>query len=1393
MTTETTSTHERRTATGGQSIQGTTPRPGTVSDAQAGPGPLQATRNAGNTTASQRSRQTGFLPRAKALNARLQWQEWPEATAQLSNLPAHTRTVDLWKALSPYGRIVYIQIFRAERGSNKCRGRVRFSPVPEKSFWNTGVFSLQVGDSWVKTVNVVLLEPRSAEMIKSPVTGAEYPADMRMNPAALEFGFLSQATTMNTMRRIEHLGNGGHNLTMTARLKPKKLCIEFSCLIPDPGRDDPGTRKAETVGGKPDRISEFRVDIRFSSITRLYQVEMTGGHWALVIPLAFPPAAYKRKKNLEHSHRDDNREWGDYEAWQRVGEVTYDTTWARNTPTSLNRPFQHVDVGRWTTYRLLFGEADRPRWLSMKSALQDFNIHIVEISSRDFTTRAGSRSELWTTLDAPATSTAETDLRLLHSETSVHLPFDVRYQLEVAISRNVFPEQSVTLDFLRELSRLGENSSSRITNRARNILEYAVDQSKQEKPLDPMTLLQDPNALTHYSDIQTKEHLGLVRKVIVTPSTIHLCTPAYEFTNRVLRQYSKNIDLFIRVQFTDEESEGRISSVPDSDRNDNLFNRVFRTLENGLVVGGRHYHFLAFGNSQFREHGAYFFCSTEAQTCVDIRNWMGDFNHIRVVAKYASRLGQCFSTTRAPRGMSFNHIIQEIPDIERNGWCFSDGVGRIGMPLAQALADKLHMTKRNTPSAFQFRLGGSKGILVTWDHAKWNEIHLRSSQKKFTALAKNIEIIRSSRFSAATLNRQTIAILGCLGVPDAVFVDLTKHQLADYQDAMTNAGTATRLLGRFLDENGVTTSMADMIAHGFLETNEPFLQTALQLWQAWSMKMLREKARVVVEQGAMLLGCVDETHTLRGYTDSDQSDFTGNREALPQIFLQVPGLEDPDDYRVITGLCVVGRNPSLHPGDLRVVEAVDVAELHHLRDVVVFPAKGDRDIPSMCSGGDLDGDDYFVFWDPRLIPEEWNYPPMHHDAVKPTVLERDVLTRDITRFFVEYMKNDSLGQIANAHVAMADKLAEGPKSDICVELARLHSNAVDYVKTGRQAHMVSRLRPESWPHFMGKPSKTYRSGRVLGQLYDMVSTVAFKPKYDGPFDERILRRYQLGDEILAKARQIKSQYDIAMRRIMNQREIATEFEIWSAFVMSKPRVGTEYKVQEDMGVAMAGLKERFVAACLEASGAQEHETEVFYPFIAATYRVTWEEVQVALQQCKETRLVAGHHVPKRQMTAEQMPLISFPWVFHHELGRIAAASGGSGMALDAVTMPRVVQVAEGETPAHDGAVYELSNGSVMHRGTELFTGAAAVDELDGEDDGDPGNGNDNNINDKTGSGTVEAAQADGDGTIEPEDVGASTGEGTEGTEDTKDTEDTGEEVEVEAEDGLDTLMERLGL
>ena len=80
--------------------------------------------------------------------------------------------------------------------------------------------------------------------------------------------------------------------------------------------------------------------------------------------------------------------------------------------------------------------------------------------------------------------------------------------------------------------------------------------------------------------------------------------------------------------------------------------------------------------------------------------------------------------------------------------------------------------------------------------------------------------------------------------------------------------------------------------------------------------------------------------------------------------------------------------------------------------------------------------------------------------------------------------------------------------------------------------------------------KTYISKKILGQLYDEVERIDFKPSYTTSFDQRILDAYKIDEEHVIAARQLKLDYDIALRRIMAQHDIKTEFEVWSTFVMS---------------------------------------------------------------------------------------------------------------------------------------------------------------------------------------------------------------------------------------------------
>lgn len=99
---------------------------------------------------------------------------------------------------------------------------------------------------------------------------------------------------------------------------------------------------------------------------------------------------------------------------------------------------------------------------------------------------------------------------------------------------------------------------------------------------------------------------------------------------------------------------------------------------------------------------------------------------------------------------------------------------------------------------------------------------------------------------------------------------------------------------------------------------------------------------------------------------------------------------------------------------------------------------------------------------------------------------------EIASFFVNYMKNDNLGRIALAHVAN-----QGVCDPICLQLAALHSTAVDFAKNGVPAVFTPDLQPSSYPDFMEKYDRhSYPSSKLLGRLYRDI--IAFKKK---EFDE----------------------------------------------------------------------------------------------------------------------------------------------------------------------------------------------------------------------------------------------------------------------------------------------------
>lgn len=963
-----------------------------------------------------------------ASQLRPSWLSWPDLTVYLERLPSSTTTSNLWDWFSDQGEIAQMDINESPQNSAYRSGKIRFEPPPRNDFWGAAVYLIPHPDPRRKSELVeisVRLDKRVPEgFIRSPVCkDRRHPIVTTLYPMALEFGIMLEENSMKILKSMTGTV-GERKLKLEINLRQKKLTAFFPMEI-------------MTRGGRG--VRQHKVVIDFFAMKNIYQATTDDDSCAIVLPLEIPPRYYWRTPNIRSTFSDDVKTWYAGDSWNRATDIVEEAGLPMQSPISLNNDYKDsdfIDIGRWTTLRfVLEAKTEEVKDLNRQlvSALHDFNINT--IIRDDFQAAHGTHAEMWKHLDHHASAkshNASHALSLWHEDSFVYLPFEVRYQLEVCISQGQLNEHKITKEFLDKLASMP-------SHRAKEYLEFAAERVLKDghpTTIDPMSTFdsQRDSGDNYKSISRIPQYCGLVRRAVITPTTVRYSTPNIEVSNRVMRRFRHIQDRFLRIQFTEEMEKGKITV--NKDQNDEIYKRILRTMYEGIRIGDRLYEFLAFGNSQLRSNGAYFFCPTEYVSCDDIRQWMGQFSHIKVVAKYAARLGQCFSTTRDVRGISSPNCLQ-IPDVERNGYCFTDGVGKISVFLAKLVGEDMAIDICADPSAFQFRMGGCKGVLAVWpEDAKGTEVHVRESQKKFESDSKGLEIIRWARYATATLNLQTILILECLGVPIKSFTTLLDQQLKQYELAMRDNDVAIEMLERFRDEQHNHSCLADLLRADFkTETfQEPFVVNVINLWQSWSIKSLKEKARIHVPKSAFVLGCVDETGTLRGHSFDTEGSKEKDVHRLPQIFLQI---SDPKKYNktsIIRGPCVVGRNPSLHPGDIRVVEAVDCKALHHLTDVVVFPSTGDRPVPNMLSGGDLDGDDFFVIWDPSLMPSEWNHPPMNYSPLDPIELKRDVNVDDLRNFFVKYLKNDKLPLIAMSHRAFADEL--GPKSSKCKPLQR---------------------------------------------------------------------------------------------------------------------------------------------------------------------------------------------------------------------------------------------------------------------------------------------------------------------------------------------------------------------
>ncbi|KAI6710543.1 hypothetical protein JHW43_006926 [Diplocarpon mali] len=212
--------------------------------------------------------------------------------------------------------------------------------------------------------------------------------------------------------------------------------------------------------------------------------------------------------------------------------------------------------------------------------------------------------------------------------------------------------------------------------------------------------------------------------------------------------------------------------------------------------------------------------------------------------------------------------------------------------------------------------------------------------------------------------------------------------------ATTNASNAAKFLTSHMIGDRVHLPwLIRKLAHMSIEfRTDRFLCDVLEMSVMMEVKSLKHRARYSVPKGLTLYGVMDETGVL------------GANEIFCTFQTQ------KGKKTVITKRNVlVTRSPALHPGDIQLVDAVNVprdSPLMKLSNCICFSQKGNRDLPSKLSGGDLDGDLYNIVWDPECLPSKYCEP-------------------------ADYPRQ--------------------PAMDIdqdCTRLAEMHSTAVDFSKTG---------------------------------------------------------------------------------------------------------------------------------------------------------------------------------------------------------------------------------------------------------------------------------------------------------------------------------------------------------
>eukprot|EP01083_Nonionella_stella_P145446 455804_1 len=209
-------------------------------------------------------------------------------------------------------------------------------------------------------------------------------------------------------------------------------------------------------------------------------------------------------------------------------------------------------------------------------------------------------------------------------------------------------------------------------------------------------------------------------------------------------------------------------------------------------------------------------------------------------------------------------------------------------------------------------------------------------------------------------------------------------------------------------------------------------------------------------------------------------------------------------YYVYEGECGLLKSPCMHPRSYKRFTAVYNQLLDDLFDgeCLLFSTSPEcKTSPVFAmSGADLDGDDFLVVTQQELIPlhdgELADVEVQKFDEQGVRADPEYIDDHTMIDYFLEYALLENTAELAVLHEAFSEHHVEGIGHHQCIEIAKYHSFALDFSKTGKPGILPDELgiptlvdvRTDQliiYPHYMGK-HPCFRSRMIKGRVYDFV-------------------------------------------------------------------------------------------------------------------------------------------------------------------------------------------------------------------------------------------------------------------------------------------------------------------